>query len=215
MRVRAVWVGLVVLVGSCATAGRDRSQELTREGLDLYRRGAFADARDSFRAALTLRPDDPHLPFHLARCADGMGLAADAERQYRDCLRAAPDHADARHALAALLVRRGRRGEAVTMAGEWRRARPELAGPYALEGYLCADKGDLIRARDYLQHALHLDPLNARAMVELGRVYERMDREDRALLLYERSLAVSADQPEVRRRAAALRKKGTRPPQPD
>jgi tetratricopeptide (TPR) repeat protein len=206
---------LVVLVGSCAPTAQDRGRELTRDGLDLYRRGAFADARDTFRAALAVHPDDPDLLFHLARCTDRMGLAADAERQYRDCLQRDLDHADARHALAVLLVRRGRRDEAVKMAEEWLRERPELAGPYALDGHLCAEKGDLIRARARFQQALDRDPLDARAMVELGRVYERADRADRALWLYERSLAVNADQPEVRRWAEALRKKGTPPPQPD
>jgi protein O-GlcNAc transferase len=204
-----------VLVASCVTPERDRGQELTRGGLDLYRRGAFADARDSFRAALAVQPDDADLLFHLARCTDRMGLAADAERQYRDCLARDADHAEARHALAALLVRRGRRDEAVKMAEGWLRERPGLPGPYALDGYLCAEQGDLIRARARLQQALDRDPQDARALAEMGRLFERIDRADRALLLYERSLAVSPDQPEVRQRAEALRKKGTRPPQPD
>jgi len=212
---RALWVVLVMLVSSCAQTAKDRGQELTRDGLDLYRRGAFADARDTFRAALAIHPDDPDLLFHLARCTDRMGLAADAERQYRDCLERAADHAEARQALAVLLIRRGRRDEAVKMAEDWLRERPQLSGPYVLDGYLCAEKGDRVRAQVRFQQALDRDPLDARAMVELGQLYERTDRADRALWLYERSLAVNADQPEVRQRAEALRKKGTRPPQPD
>jgi tetratricopeptide (TPR) repeat protein len=206
---------VVVLVGSCAPTAQDRGRDLTRDGLDLYRQGAFADARDTFRAALAFRPDDAELLFHLARCSDRMGLAEEAERQYRECLERDGDHGEGRHALTVLLVKRGRRGEAVKMAEDWLRASPDRAGPYALDGYLRAEQGDLISARARFQQALDRDPLDARANVELGRVFEKLDRPDRALLLYERSLEVNADQPEVRQRAQALRKQGTRPPQPD
>src|SRR5262245_20501796 len=137
MRRTAVQVVMVVaLVGSCAPLEPDRARDLILDGKHLYREGAFADARDTFRAALAMRPEDAELYFLLALCSDRMGQADQAEKGYRDCLQRNSDHAEARHALAALLVKRGQRGEAVKMAEDWLRTRPTLAGPYALDGWL-------------------------------------------------------------------------------
>jgi hypothetical protein len=66
-----------------------------------------------------------------------------------------------------------------------------------------------------LHQALDLEPRNVRALVELAVVYEKLNYPGRALVLYERSLEVEPEQPEVRKKVAELKKKGTRLPQPD
>lgn len=215
MRRTAVWATVAALLGACAPLAQERAGELTRDGLQMYQQGAFREARDSFRAALADRPDDAQLLFHHAQCSDRMGQAELAEKGYRDCLQRDGGHAAARHALAELLVRRGRRGEAVQMAEDWLRAQPARAGPYALDGWLRAEAGDLVSARSRYQQALSRDPVDVHALVGLGRVYEKLNRPERALVLYERSLEANADQPEVRGRAAALRRQGTAAPRPD
>ena len=69
------------------------------------------------------------------------------------------------------------------MAEDWLRAQPARAGPYALDGWLRAEAGDLVSARSRYQQALSRDPVDVHALVGLGRVYEKLNRPERALVL--------------------------------
>src|SRR4051812_15031350 len=129
---RVGWVaGLALAVAACATTTvADRARDYNEDGIHLYECGSYADARDSFQAALALRPEDPSLVFNLAQCYARLGQPDRAEQLYRDCLRHAPDHAECRHALAVLLVAGGRRPEAARMVQDWLRADPQRADAY-------------------------------------------------------------------------------------
>ena len=214
---RVGWVaGLALGVAACATSPvAERVRDYNEDGLHLYECGSYADARDSFQAALALQPEDPNLIFNLAQCYDRLGQPTRAEQLYRDCLRHSPEHAECRHALGVLLVRAGRRPEAVRMAEDWLRAEPNRADAYAEDGWLRAQEGDLINARGRFQQALALDPHNNRALTELARIYEAMHRPDRAVVLYEQALEVNPRQPEVARRVSLLRAQGVGRPHPD
>ena len=128
---------------------------------------------------------------------------------------AGPDHTEARHALCVLLVRQKRRGEAVRMVEEWLARRPRLGAAYAEDGWLWHQAGDLPRAHSRLQQALQLDPQDVRALTELALVYEELHRPDRALALYERTLDIAPNQPDVVRRVNRLRSQGVDYPKPD
>src|SRR5207245_10871254 len=127
-----------------------------------------------------------------------------AERYYQQCLLQAPNQADCRHALACLLVREGRKDDAARLIEDWLAREPRLAAAYAEDGWLWRQAGDLPRAQARLQQALELDPHNERALVELGILYETMERPERAVALYERVLADNPRQTEVKRRHALL-----------
>jgi Flp pilus assembly protein TadD len=113
------------------------------------------------------------------------------------------------------MVEGSRQEEGVRFTSDWLRSRPSQAGPYIADGWLCAREGDLDAARVRFQRALDLEPRNPRAMVELGRIYERLGRPDRAVVLYERALQANPDQPDLRKKVAGLRKRGVEPPHPD
>ncbi len=66
-----------------------------------------------------------------------------------------------------------------------------------------------------MQQALDLNPHDVNSLINLGQVYETLQRPDRALELYERALALSPNQLEVSRRIQILRTKGGVPPKPD
>src|SRR5687768_8335235 len=100
---------VLLLLAGCVTPGQERLAVLTTDGIHLYRQGAYNAAEETFRAALDIRPDDPDLLFNLARCREKMGKQDAADKAYQECLRHAPDHADARHALIVRLVQTGRR----------------------------------------------------------------------------------------------------------
>src|SRR5208337_4603493 len=56
---RAVWFSSwVVCVAGCLSANEERLQEYNNDGIFLFQKGDFGDARLSFQAALELKPED-------------------------------------------------------------------------------------------------------------------------------------------------------------
>jgi Tfp pilus assembly protein PilF len=207
--------GLALAVAACAATAPERLRDLNEDGVHLYQQGSYAQARASFQAALDLKPGDPSLLYNLGQCYDHLGQTERAEQVYRQILERQPNHAECRHALTALLVRTGRRPDAVRMVEDWLRRQPDLAAAYAEDGWLREQYGDLINARGRLQQALERDPHNNLALTELARIYEAMHRPDRAVVLYERALENNPHQPDVARRVSLLRSQGAGPPHPD
>jgi tetratricopeptide (TPR) repeat protein len=205
----------VLLLGGCATENDQRLRDYTNDGLNLFQHARYSDARESFQAALTLKPDDPDLLYNIGQCYERQGAYPQAEKAYNDCLAKAPDHVPCRFALAEVQVRTGRLGDATRMTQTWLASRPKQGDAYALDGYLWHQAGNLPNAQARLQQALELDPQNTRALIELGLVYEAMSRPDRAVVLYERVLDREPNQPEVTRRLNALLAKGAGRPKPE
>src|SRR5579883_2628315 len=110
------WVlvaGLLLSVSACVETGQERLHEYNRDGLLLFERGSYDHARETFEAALALKPGDPNILYNLGRCQERLGRADRAEAYYTECLRVSPDHEECRHGLVMLLVSTGRREEAV------------------------------------------------------------------------------------------------------
>jgi tetratricopeptide (TPR) repeat protein len=215
MRYRAGLVVLAFCLAGCESASQERLGDYNQDGIYLFERGDYGAARESFQAALALKPDDPALLYNIGQCYDRLGDTAKAERYYSQCLLHAPNHAECRHALASMLVRMGRKDDAARLIEDWLAREPRLAAAYAEDGWLWHQYGDLPRAQARLQQALELDPHEPRALVELALVYEAMQRPDRAAALYERVLERDPHQAEVAKRLNQLRSQGTHQPQPD
>jgi Flp pilus assembly protein TadD len=66
-----------------------------------------------------------------------------------------------------------------------------------------------------MQQAMLLSPRDSRTMIELGRLYEKLGRPDRAVALYERALDIDPNQPDVVRQVSKLRAEGATRPHPD
>ena len=110
---RLGWVvALASVVAGCVSTDDQRLHDYNDDGIALFRRGAYSQARETFQAALTLKPADPNLLYNLGQCYDHLDQTDKAEETYRSCLRQAPDHADALHGLTALLVRQQKRDQA-------------------------------------------------------------------------------------------------------
>jgi tetratricopeptide (TPR) repeat protein len=214
---RAWWIfGLALGVAGCASLQQDdRVSVYTEDGVQLFRRGDYAGARACFQAALELKPDDATLLYNLGECYDRQANTAKAEHFYNACLQRAPNHAACRHALDVLLVRTNRRDEATRLVQDWVAREPKLAAAYAEYGWLWRELGDLPGSQVRLQKALELDPHDPRALIELGLLYEAMQRPERAVVLYERVLERDPNQPEVVQRLVALQVQGVGPPRPE
>ncbi len=206
---------LALCLGGCATAIQERADEYNQDGLELFEQGEYVLARESFKAALALKPQDPGLLCNVGRCYDRVGKSAQAEQFYNACLQRSPNHTSCRHALAVMLVRDKRPDDAARMIAGWIAAEPQLAAAYAEDGWYWHQAGDLPRAQSRLQQALQIDPHDPRALVEMGQVYESMSRPDRALVLYERALERDPHQEDVTERINLLLAKGAKRPQPD
>jgi tetratricopeptide (TPR) repeat protein len=212
---RAFCALALLAAAACASEVQQRVREYNEDGVHLFQKGAYRQAKQSFEAALALTPESANLLYNIGQCHDRLGDRVEAERIYKECLARAPDHAECRHAWAVLLVESGRQPEAVRMVEDWLRARPELSSPYVEDAWLRGRDGDLMHARGRLQQAIDKDPRDSRALAELGRIYEKLDKPGRALLLYERSLTVDPQQPELTRKVADLRARKVKPPRPD
>jgi Flp pilus assembly protein TadD len=216
MRATLWFLGLAAALAGCASSENQvRVRECTEDGVHLFRKGAYREAKESFAAALSLKPGDPDILYNLGRCYDQQNETKQAEAQYLECLKHSPNHAECWHSLTAMRLRNGQKAEARRQVEEWLRHEPKQAGPYAEDGWLRLQDGDLIAARGRFYQALALDPKNNWALTELAEIYELQDRKDRALVLLERSLELNPDQPEVSKHILALRTQGAGRPRPD
>jgi tetratricopeptide (TPR) repeat protein len=215
MRALCWMAWITLLMAGCVSMDHERFRAYNDDGIQMYQFGRYADARDSFQAALRLKPDDPGLVYNIGQCYDRMGNAERAETVYRECLRLSPDHAACRHALASLMMRQNRRDEVSHYVENWLTQSPDLAAAYALDGWYLRQVGDLPRAQSRLHQALEMDPHNVLALTEMGQVYEAMHRPDRALVLYQRARERDATQPEISNRINALLTSGAALPRPE
>jgi Flp pilus assembly protein TadD len=212
-----VWRTLLlpILIAGCVPLSQERVRDFNEDGVHLFQLGEFSEARECFQTALELKPADPVLLYNVGQCCDRVDDVANAERYYNECLLATPNHADCRHALASMLVRVGRKQDAAQMVQAWLAREPKLAAAYAEDGWLWHQSGDLPRAQARLHQALELDPHDTRTLVELARVYEAMQRPDRAVALYERVLVLHPREIEIEKRLKQLRAQGVGEPHPD
>jgi tetratricopeptide (TPR) repeat protein len=208
-------ITLLIALAGCTAATQERVQDYNQDGIILFRQGDYQGARQSFLAAQALVPSDPALLYNIGESCDRAGDVAAAENYYRECLAQAPGHAECRHALAALYLHTNRRDEAARVVADWLAREPHRAAAYAEDGWLSLEAGDLPRAQARLQQALQLDAHETRALVELARVYEMMQRPDRAVALYERALRQSPEQTEIAAHLTALRSQGAGRPRPE
>lgn len=212
---RVIVLLFLVALAGCVTPREERLREYNADGIHLYSQGRYADARESFEAALELNPNDAALLFNLGECCDRLNDSARAEQYYLQCLRAKTDHGPCRASLIRLWVRTNRKPEADRLVRDWLTLDPRSAEAYATAGWLSHQAGDLPQAQGQLQYALQLDPHNNRALIEMGLVYEGLERPERALVLYERALELQPNQPEVSARLNQLVSRGVGRPQPD
>src|SRR5258708_4489416 len=143
-------LGLVAVLASvaagCVSTDQQRLRDYNDDGVFLFQRGAYSEARETFQAALALQPTDSNLLYNLGQCQDHLGQPEKAEQSYRECLRQSANQADALHALAALLVREQRRGEADQLIEDWVHREPKSAAAYAEYGWLCSQDKDYPKA---------------------------------------------------------------------
>jgi tetratricopeptide (TPR) repeat protein len=204
-----------ILSGCTSFETGARLRELNEDGVFLYHKGDYARARENFELALSLKPEDPGLVYNVGQCYERQGNAKKAEECYRLCLKKDENHVEGQVALTSLLMKQGRKTEAKEVVHTWLASQPKEAGAYAQDGWRLHQEGDELKAMARVQQALDVDPHNVHALVHMGRLYEAMERPDRALSLYEQALARDPNRTDVRNHINELIAKGVHPPLPD
>jgi len=193
----------------------EQAQEFAKDGQKLVHEGKWREALETYNAAIKVDSSNPEWWYQAGRCQEKVGRLDLAEQSYRTALNLRADHSPSRHALVMLMANSGHRDEASKMVQGWLAGNPRSSAAYAEDGWLYLQGGDLPKAQARLQQALAADPNEPLALVQLGEVYEKMNRPDRALVLYERALVVRPDQPPVKEKVQRLKAQGVGPPKPD
>jgi tetratricopeptide (TPR) repeat protein len=215
-RIWAVGVaGLLALAGCGPTLEQQRMHDIAADGVSLFQRGQYREAREDFEFALQATPNDANLLFNIGQCDDRLGDLRKAEEYYQKCLVQNAKHAACRQALALLWRKTDRGQQATEFIEDWLAREPELAAAYALDGWRLRLDKQYEEAKGRLQQALHYDPHSVMALTELGLLYEQLEHPERALALYERALRVTPNDPELTERVQKLKKQGAGRPRPD
>jgi tetratricopeptide (TPR) repeat protein len=206
---------LLPALPGCLLPADERVQQFSEEGVYLYQRGEYQNARECFEVALQLQPADANLMYNVGQCYDSQGKTDKAVEYYQLCLSRSGNHARCRHSLALLLFRTGKAADAERMIQDWLAAEPKSPDALVEDGWRLRQEGDLQHAEGRFQQALHYDPHHVRALTELGILFESVEMPERALVLYERALDRDPRQAELVGRVNALRARRVGKPKPD
>lgn len=200
---------LLILAGTLTltTSGCNSSSGWMRNqvGKHYYTSGDYTAARRSFEQAMMDNPWNPDYAFNVAAAMQRQGDHLAAERMYQHALTLNPSHQPSYHALAGLLHEDGRTDEAQDLLSAWVDTQPYMPESHVEMAWMQQELGDYGAAEASLHQALQQNPRHARAMAQLGQVYQRTGRSMDAASLYNRSLGYNRMQPQV---AAQLRGMG-------
>ena len=136
-------------------------------------------ANERFDAAVA--KGGPQIRGDVAAIYHRHGREDEAEKQLRAWIAAAPDSADGRLALGALLERTGRFPNAESELRQAMKLDPTSPEAFNYLGYSLADRGErLEEALDLIRKALAIDPWNGAYLDSLGWTFYKMDRLDEA-----------------------------------
>jgi len=159
----------------------DRPDLLHCLAVCLSQRGALGEAADLWRKAIALDPQEPMLSYNLGLVTRRLGRLDEAARHFRDTVRRAPTHVEARLALAAVHI--------------------DQAKFAAAERELAEVATNLDRALEHPDGA-NLRPVQARTRNMLGHVLYRLGHYDSAIGVLDMALADAGE--DAGRRAQVL-----------
>jgi protein O-GlcNAc transferase len=118
---------------------------------------------------------------------------ADAERLYRQILKADPAHFDAQHLLGIVRHQQGRGAEALVLIGAALKARPDSAQALSNQGLVLYELKRYAEALASFDQALALRPDLVEARNNRGNTLQRLKRYDEALASFDQVLRARGD----------------------
>lgn len=199
--------GCVAGVGarrSSAASGDFIASLYFKQGTDLLRRRAYAEAETYLREVVRIWPGHGGGLNNLGTAVWQQGRMEEAEGYYRRALAEAPDDFASLNNLGNCLWEQSRPDDALEYYRRALRLRPDAAETQMNLGVALSDLGAFDEAMDWFRAALRLQPDFPEAMDNMGMAMGRLGRWDEALEWYERALAVRPDFPDAHRNRAFL-----------
>jgi tetratricopeptide (TPR) repeat protein len=205
-------IDYLVAQAECLVAvGRpEEARGLVRESMDQFDRTGTLDvleaeislalddweaAADAFRRAMPLVSEDPLVTGTYGLLLVRMGRFAEAVAVLRPVLDAADDEPSGAvmRGLAQSYVELGRHESAIDLLDQWTRENPEDSAAWFLQTRAAIAQGDEALARRCAAAVRRLAPGDAQTYLLSGYVCWRQGEIDSALDLFERALALTAD----------------------
>jgi tetratricopeptide (TPR) repeat protein len=207
-------IAVLTALAGCVSPSDERWRIFNEDGVELFSKGKYREALDSFDYALTLHAQDPVLIYNTAQCHDRLGEVKRAEELYAYCLQRDPKHGDARLALVSLKYRTNRMAEANQLIDDWLTNEPNCADAYVASAWRLRQEKAYPMAVARVEQALSLEPRNRRALTEMAILLEIQGMPERSMVLYQSILQREPNQIEIADRLAQLKAKGVQPPPP-
>ena len=132
-----------------------------------------------------------------AFAAHQSGRLQDAQRLYREFIRANPGHAEAHHLLGVACMQMGNLLGAIETLTEATRLNDKNPNYFNNLGLAQFYRNDPESARANYQRALALAPKNADTLNNLGMAQQRLDDLDGAIASFKTALRITPDEPEI------------------
>src|SRR5215203_3815911 len=179
----------------------ERIEDLLEKGNEARDSRKFAEAEDSYKEILKIKPRDARAAYGLGNIYSDQQRWDDAEAAYRDSVAWAPTNADAYVALSVVLVqpRDGgdnakRFADAETFARRSVQLEPKNAIGWDRLGVALQARGILNSETEHsYRRAIEMDPQFAAAYAHLGRVLNKLGRANEANPLYEKASELAKD----------------------
>ena len=194
--------------GRASTTGRARGSAVAERVEDLLEKGngardqrKFAEAEDSYKEVLKLKPRDARAAYGLGNIYSDQQRWDDAEAAYRNSVTWAPTNADAHVALSVVLVqpRAGgdnakRFSDAEVFARKSVQIDPKNAVGWDRLGVALQARGLANSETEHsYRRAIELDPQFAVAYAHLARFLNRANKGPEATPLYEKAIELAKD----------------------
>jgi protein O-mannosyl-transferase len=169
-------------------------------GFELGSTGQYDAAVTELREFIRLQPDDfraPRAYYLLGRSLVGQGKYVEAEQAYREILRMIPRDADARGALADVLLAQKRYDEAIAFYKEYLTVVPRNADAHHNLGLAFVNQGQDAMALREFQAAVDINPNDASLQQSLGNALVTADRFEEAVTHFRAGLRLTPNDPQL------------------
>ncbi len=187
--------------GTTGTGVADRVEDLLEKGNGFRDVRKFAEAEDSYRSVLRIKPRDGRAAYGLGNVYSDQQRWEEAESSYREAAAWSPSNVDALVALSVVLVqpRAGagnakRLAEAETFARKAVSLDPKNAVAWDRLGVALQSRGVWNNETEHAyRRAVEIAPEFPVAYAHLARVLNRMGKRDEAGPLYEKATTLAKD----------------------
>ncbi len=168
--------------------------------------GGQAEKIAKVKEKLAKAPDNTAVQYEGGRQLFILGDREGAKAAFGNALKATPGLWEARHCLALIAIAERKPAEASVQLEEAIRINPDSALLRGLLGSVKLQLGDFAGAIEQSQKALEIDPQNGQAHLVLADIYYRSKRDDDAMDMINKGLAVETD-PKIIENLEALKRK--------